>query len=887
VVTQQMQAEEALMLSERHLSAIFRESPVPLAVSHFESGRMVEVNRALLDLLRATSPGQILGRTSIELGLMSQEVRERLIAALSAGGRVDRFLAPMRRIDGAGFDAELSVNSYQEGGKRFLLTSVADITERKRAEIELADSRAHYRALFESANDAIFLTRIEPDGSAGKFVAVNNVAVERLGYSAAEFREMSPASIDAEWLAHERREAMKKLSTHGSATFEMVQIAKDGRAIPAEISARRFLLGSDPFILAIARDLTARKRDEEQIARLATAIEQALETVVITDADARIVYANPAFEKSSGYAVAEALGKNPRFLQGGKHPVEFYRQMWEVLGRGETWRGRLQNRRKDGTLYLEDASISPVRDESGRVVNYIALKLDVTHQAELQAELMQAQKMESIGRLAGGVAHDFNNLLTIIMGYSKLAMAGLKPGDVLRDQLEEIQKAGERAAGLTRQLLAFSRKQILQPRVLDLNHVVEDMRKMLERMMGEDVEVRFDLCADPPVVHADPHQLQQVIMNLAVNARDAMPNGGILTVMTGLADRNDCCAAVHFDGLPGYCAMLTVSDTGIGMDEATQQRIFEPFFTTKAPDRGTGLGLSIVQGVVAQSGGCIRLHSEPGRGSKFQVYLPLWADSGSTEEKGTAAAALTGNETILVVEDQDDVRTFTIEVLKAYGYRTLEAAGGDDALTLCREKNCHIDLVLSDVVMPGFSGRELATRLAEIRPALKVVTMSGYSNDVIPEGATNFISKPFSPEQLAAKVRAALGPARVAPHVLVADDEISVRTFLRTALESAGYRVTEAADGKEVMDHVRSQPVDLVISDLVMPGREGIETIQALRRELPEVPIIAMSGAFDGGFSPLVKMLGADGILGKPFSYETLLATVSEVLALRSRAHGR
>ena len=437
------------------------------------------MNRAFVELLRAGSRDELVGKTSLEMGILREVDRDRLLKNVLEQGRVEGFAIDMRRLDGEPFPSELYVSSYVEGGRRFLLTSIVDITKRRRAEEELAVSRTHYRALFEAANDALFLSGVNPDGTPKPFSAVNSIAVERLGYTAEEFQHLTPPDIDAGEFAEDRRQALQRMARDGHATFEMVQIAKDGHRIPVEISARRFDLGDEPHILAIARDLTARKRAEQEIARLATAIEQAVETIMITDAEAQIVYANPAFEKSSGYTVAEALGSRPNLLKSGKHDDAFYRQMWEVLARGETWRGRLQNKRKDGTLYLEDASISPVRDQAGKVVNYIALKLDVTREAELQEQLLQAQKMESIGRLAGGVAHDFNNLLTVINGYSQMALGRLREGDPLRDQLEEIYKAGERAAALTQQLLAFSRKQILQPRVLDLNGVVEDMRRML------------------------------------------------------------------------------------------------------------------------------------------------------------------------------------------------------------------------------------------------------------------------------------------------------------------------------------------------------------------------------------------------------------------------
>ena len=388
-----------------------------------------------------------------------------------------------------------------------------------------------------------------------------------------------------------------------------------------------------------------------------------------------------------------------------------------------------------------------VLDSTGQVGGVQVISHDITERKALEAQLQQAQKMESIGRLAGGLAHDFNNLLTVINGYSQLLMGKVSAGDPMRTSLMEIARAGERAAALTRQLLAFSRKQVLEPRVLDLNQVVEEMRSMLGRLVGEDVEVRVALHAEAGMVHADPHQLEQVLMNVVVNARDAMPGGGKLLIETARV---------------GRYVMLAVSDNGVGMDEQTQRQIFEPFFTTKRAGQGTGLGLSMVQGIVAQSGGYIDVYSEPGQGTTFKIYLPAPPETVAAAGKPEAVPALGGKETVLVVEDQAEVRAYAIAVLKAYGYRILEAENAGAALLLCERDGQRIDLVLTDVVMPNLSGRELAQRLGKLQPGIRVLFMSGYTDEVIVnngvlEVGAEFIQKPFSPEQLAAKIRAVLG----------------------------------------------------------------------------------------------------------------------------------
>jgi two-component system cell cycle sensor histidine kinase/response regulator CckA len=386
--------------------------------------------------------------------------------------------------------------------------------------------------------------------------------------------------------------------------------------------------------------------------------------------------------------------------------------------------------------------------------------LDITERKNLEEQLRQAQRIEAVGRLAGGVAHDFNNLLTAILGYSDIVLEQLPSGDRLRHYVGEIKKAGERAASLTRQLLAFSRQQVLAPLVLDLNAVVADMEKMLRRLIGEDIELVTVLGHDLARVKADPSQLEQVIMNLAVNARDAMPEGGRLSLATANFLVDEAYAQRHVGLKPGPYVTLTVTDTGCGMDAETLSRIFEPFFTTKEKGKGTGLGLSTVYGVVKQSGGYIEVESEPGRGTAFRVYLPQVEESlTNVKEREPAAAPSSGAETILLVEDEESVRTLVESVLRSKGYKVIPAARGDEALALSEQYAQPIALMLVDMVMPRMSGRELARRLAPLHPETKVLFMSGYAGSSASDGLdadTHFIQKPFTSEALARKVRETL-----------------------------------------------------------------------------------------------------------------------------------
>ncbi len=509
-----------------------------------------------------------------------------------------------------------------------------------------------------------------------------------------------------------------------------------------------------------------RKQTEEALQRLATAVEQSVEAIFITDPKGTIEYANPAFERITGYGREEVIGRTPRILKSGKHEEEFYRELWATIKRGDVWTGTFINKRKDGSLYEEEAILSPVRDSSGRLMNFVAVKRDVTDERKMEEQFRQSQKMEAVGKLAGGIAHDFNNLLTAITGYSELALNRMADEDPIRGHIQEIRNVSERAAALTRQLLAFSRRQVLQPRVIDLNAVVTDIDQMLRRLIGEDIDLLTSL--DPGLwrVKADPGQISQVIMNLAVNARDAMPMGGKLTIETANVDIDEAYARGHVTMRPGALAMIAMSDSGVGMNPETMSRIFEPFFTTKEMGKGTGLGLSTVYGIVKQSGGHIWVYSEPGRGTTFKIYLPRVEEQAEAPEPAPDRTdRIEGSETILLVEDDEAVRTLVREILERNGYTVLAAGGGEEALRASGRHEGKIHLMLCDVVMPGMSGVQLSRRITSSRPDMKVLYMSGYTDNAILhhgvlDPGTAFIEKPFSPDALARKVRAVLDDNR-------------------------------------------------------------------------------------------------------------------------------
>jgi len=423
---------------------------------------------------------------------------------------------------------------------------------------------------------------------------------------------------------------------------------------------------------------------------------------------------------------------------------------------------------KDGRRVEVSASISVLRDASGAAVGTLGLLKDIAERRQLEEQLRQSQKMDAIGRLAGGIAHDFNNLLTVIAGRAQMILSRLRPEEPIYRDATLVRTTADRAAALTQQLLAFSRKQVLQPQVLDLNAVMTAMEPMLSRLIGEDVELAVVPAADLGRVKADPGQIEQVIVNLVVNSRDAMPQGGRLTVETANVELDEAYARRHVSVPPGQYVMLAVSDTGAGMDEATRSRVFEPFFTTKEPGKGTGLGLATVYGIVKQSGGDIRLYSEVGAGTTFKIYLPRVAETVSPPDPAAAPTATVprGDETVLLVEDEPEVRDLAREILEGSGYTVLQACDAQDAVFMAERHAGPIHLLLTDVIMPRQSGRALVERLRPLRPEMQVLYMSGYTNEAIVRHGvldpdTQFIQKPFSPAGLGHKVRAAIDGSRL------------------------------------------------------------------------------------------------------------------------------
>ena len=510
----------------------------------------------------------------------------------------------------------------------------------------------------------------------------------------------------------------------------------------------------------LCMDISEQKRTEEERRRLAAAVEYAADAVMVTDTEWIIQYVNPAFEKVTGYAKEEVLGRNPYILAADGANIRVYLGIEDRIRSGNPWKGRLKNKRKDGVLLDQDTVIYPIRDPGGKVVNHVVAARDITREVQLEKQARTAQRMEAVGTLAGGIAHDFNNALTGIIGFADLLRMRLEKEPQLQGDVDEILKCAERASTLTRQLLAFARRQVIEPVSLGLNTVVQDLSRLMKKVSGEQIEVRTRLTEGIPPVFADRGQLEQVLLNLCLNSRDAMPGGGEFLVSTDAvaweAERVEDSAVMP----AGQYVLLAVADNGSGMDDATRKRVFEPYFTTKAPGKGTGLGLSMVYGIVKQNGGFIFLDTRPGEGTTFRIYFPATEAVSEENEEKKEAAVRGGAETILVAEDEEAIRNLAERALRGYGYDVLMAGDGAEAVAIF-EAHPEIAIAVLDVVMPRMGGKEALDAMRRSRPALPALFTSGYSTDRIHESfvllpGIEFLPKPYGPASLARRVREVL-----------------------------------------------------------------------------------------------------------------------------------
>lgn len=542
----------------------------------------------------------------------------------------------------------------------------------------------------------------------------------------------------------------------------------DGEPVWISMNARMVYGTNNEFIReqGVIRDVRTVRGYEEELQQLAAAVNQADESIIITDRRGVIEYVNPFFEQMTGYPKEEVMGRNTSLLKSGKHSEHFYDELWSTLRAGNTWRGRFTNRKKDGTLFDENAVISPVMNPDGKVMHYVAVKRDITQEVALESQLRESQKMEAIGRLAGGIAHDFTNSLVVILNSAQMAKNRIPADSEAQELLDHVVAAAEKTSSLTSQLLAFSHSHQISPRVMNLNKVISGIDTMIQRMMGSKTNLHIRPSKEPIFVKIDPSQIEQILIHLAVNANDAMPNGGTLTITTSSLrftkdEAMQIGTANHAENpVFGDMAAITITDSGCGMPTDIQAHAFEPFFTTKGRAKSTGLGLSTVYAIAQKHGGCVDVYSNPGYGTIFTIYLPL-ADGGTTATDTSSANMPRGKERIMVIEDSMIFRRALVEQLKFLGYSVFEVDEAHTAINSFRKHRDKIDLIITDLIMPQLNGKEISYELREINPDIKVLFTSAYPHDHLVEvnllsPADPLISKPFSMKEVARTVRQTL-----------------------------------------------------------------------------------------------------------------------------------
>ena len=776
-ITDRKRAESALAAQKEFAENLVQNSVLPTFVLD-DKHRVIIWNRAC-ELLTGIKAADLLG--SDQLWKVFYEQEQPLLADLLVDGNLDAIpdfydthtnsvlipegvQAETWFQDRHGNGHYLSLNAApirdSEGGLVTVIQTLEDITGRRLAQDAHEKTRLQLHLILDAAGEGIYGVDLN-----GRVTFVNPAAANMVGWDQEDLLGKHLHSLQHHTKNDGTPYPMDECPIYAAFSDGMprqvtdeVFWRKDGTSFPVEyistpIRESGVLVGA----VVVYKDKTERKLAEEQLLKLSQAVMQSPVSLVITDHSGNIEFVNPKFTQMNGYEAAEIIGQHPSRLRA-ETTAEVYKSLWNTISSGYVWTGDLHNRQKNGDLHWVHATISPIRNSAGVISHYMAFMESMTERKKLEEQLRQAQKMEAVGQLAGGVAHDFNNILTVIMGFGQLLQHSLKADDPKRSHMEQILDAASRAAHLTRSLLAFSRKQVMLLQQVELNELARKHTRFLVRIIGEDITLQTDFGEVPLPVLADSGQIEQVLMNLATNARDAMPSGGKLCIRTESVLLDKEFYRQHGYGVPGRYARVTITDNGAGMDAETREKVFEPFFTTKEPGRGTGLGLSIVYGIVKQHGGYITIASERGVGTLFSIYLPLIAAPGKIVEKISFVVPRGGRETILVVEDDPTVRHLLDSVLKTFGYGVILAESGDEAIELFEANWQKIDLALLDVVMPKMNGRQVCEALRQRSPQLKVLFLTGYAADQIQDrgilvDGIDLLLKPAQPDELAKKVR--------------------------------------------------------------------------------------------------------------------------------------
>jgi len=765
-ITEEKKAEQKLTESENNYSEIFNATSEAIIIHDAKTGAIVDANNVVHDLfgysIEEVLKLKVEDLSSGESPFMQEEAHRKITKAVEAGPQV--FDWKSKRKNGEVFWSSVSLRASQISGQGRVLAVIRDVSDRKRAERSIRENEFQLNALLNHQFQLTGLIDKE-----GRLIKANKTALELAGIASQDV--IGKYFWETPWWAHSQaeqtklREGMRQAMRGETVNFESTHVSVSGETRIIDFRIRPVFDDEGEVIYLVPEgfDITERKHAEAERELLISAIEQAAETIVVTDTNATIKYVNPAFEKTTGYTRESVLGHNPRFLQSGEQDDAFYRDMWAALLRGEAWKGRLVNKKKDGTTFTEEATISPVLDASGKTVNYVAVKRDITQEIQIQDKLRQAQKMESLGTLAGGIAHDFNNILSSIIGYTELTKMDAPQDDQLVDYLNSIMHAGDRAKALVQQILTFSRQTEQEFKPVSVKIVVQEALKLLRASLPTSIDIKQSLRSDA-LVMGDPTQIHQIIMNLCTNAGHAMrAKGGILRVESTEAVVDEA-KQPQLSGLkPGRYLNLTIADTGQGMPPEVLDQIFDPFYTTKERGEGTGLGLAVVHGIVNSYGGTIHAYSEPGIGSSFRVYLP--AIKSTSEAKVDFDESTPGGEGwVLIVDDEPDIVEIGRKMLESLGYQVASRTSSLEALELIRDQPQRFDLVITDMTMPKMTGDKLAAEILSIRQDIPIILCTGFADPIAEEkakvlGIKGILMKPILRVDLARAVSKAMNAA--------------------------------------------------------------------------------------------------------------------------------
>lgn len=751
------QRAQAALSTREHQYRALTDSIPQIVWTLSPDGHIQYLNRHALEYLGIVSPQELQAGMDLFVHPEDHQMSAALHRKILQSGEPGELELRIRRADGQfrwHLNRQVPVRDAAGALLQWVGTCV-DIHDQKTA----AEQLARDALLLASVRDSIVVTNLE-----GIVTYWNEGATRLFGWTADEMVGRPYADRYPEPRRSQVANQIRDQRHPSERSGEYEDLHKDGSVvwIHTRVSVQTDASGQPIGILELSHDITEERRVKEALLLRDQAIQAASQGILITDntqPDNPIVYSSPGFERMTGYKAAEILGKNCRFLRGKDTDPAAVKQLRDAIHEGRPCAVELLNYRKDGTPFWNALTIAPVQPK-GQITHFVGVQTDVTERRKLEEQYRQAQKMEAVGLLAGGVAHDFNNLLTVITGITDMALLSVAENDPLRADLQEILRAGDRAANLIQQLLTFSRRQIVKTEVLSLNTQLRDIQNLLQRLVGDPISLELQLDRNLGNVRLDPSQLEQVVMNLVVNARDAMPHGGKLLIRTQNVELDETFVAMSPSLTPGAFVLLEVSDTGIGMDASTQSRVFEPFFTTKPKGHGTGLGLSTVYGIVKQNGGAIRINSELEVGTSFRIYLPRVSENVQrnqparpTHKGGTEA------RTILIVDDEEALLHTARRILENAGYSVLTVSSGHEALQTLQQYDGKVHLVLTDVMMPGLNGPDLAAKIAASHPPVKILFASGFADDRLfhlKNADTHFINKPYTIEQLTHKVREVL-----------------------------------------------------------------------------------------------------------------------------------